>query len=64
MRSEAQKRADKKYFASHPVNGALFQARLKSEEVAEIEQILDACGMTKVAFVRWAAAELKRQTQK
>lgn len=57
-RSDAQKNADKKYAAKIKGRHNLFAVNLKSEEFQEISTAIEAAGMTKADFVRWAYRKL------
>lgn len=61
MRSEAQKRADKKYRDAHKDESMKWGTRLKIAEAAEFDELLRQHNMTRANFVRWAIEELKRR---
>lgn len=63
MRSEAQKRADKKYLAAHKNDYVKFQTMLKPGEAEAVDELIKQNGMTRADFIRWAAAELKKQNE-
>lgn len=58
-RSEAQKAADKKYAKKIQGKYEQFVVNFKSDELAEINAVIAASGMTKAGFIRWAVGELK-----
>ena len=59
-RSEAQKAADKKYAKKIQGKYEQFVVNFKPEELAEINAIIAASGMSKAGFIRWAAEQLKK----
>lgn len=61
MRSEAQKAADRKYREAHKHESVKWGTRLKTEEAAEYDELLQQHGMTRADFIRWAVDELKRR---
>lgn len=63
-RSEAQKAADKRYAAKVSGKYKPFIVNLIPEELAHIDSVIEAAGMKKAEFLRWAVNELeKRQKQ-
>jgi len=60
-RSEAQKAADKKYAKKIQGKYEQFVVNFKPEELAEINAIIAASGMSKAGFIRWAAEQLKNK---
>ncbi len=62
MRSEAQKAADKKYAAKIQKEKKYerFLVNLNKAEYAHVEQVLQAHGMGKAEFLRWAVSELEK----
>ena len=60
-RSEAQKRADKKYRETHKSDVVKWATWLKPTEAEEINAIIKQSGMNKAEFLRWAVNELQNQ---
>lgn len=64
-RSDAQKVADRRYAEKVKDQHRHFGVNLKVEEYDRITSVLDAAGISKADFLRWAAEKLKEeQTQK
>lgn len=60
-RSEAQKRADKKYRETHKSDSVTWGTKLTPDEANEINAIIKNSGMNKAEFLRWAAQELQKR---
>ena len=60
-RSEAQKKADKKYAETHKGEFITWTTKVKPQEAAEIDEIAHANGMSRADLIRWAAEELKKR---
>lgn len=60
-RSEAQKRADKKYRETHIRDAIKWETWLKPTEAETINAIIKQSGMNKAEFLRWAAEELQKR---
>lgn len=60
-RSEAQKKADKKYRETHKSDAVKWATWLKPTEAEEINSIIKQSGMNKAEFLRWAVNELQKQ---
>lgn len=60
-RSEAQKKADKKYRETHKNDAVKWATWLKPTEAEEINAIIKQSGMNKAEFLRWAVNELQKQ---
>ena len=58
-RSEAQKAADKKYAEKTKDKHKQFAVNLKVDEYDRITAAIDASGMSKADFIRWAADTLQ-----
>ena len=61
MRSEAQKRADKKYRETHEQNCTLWGTYLKKTEIPDLNETIKNANMSKADFIRWAKQKLKNQ---
>jgi hypothetical protein len=64
VRSEAQKRADKKYRETHKNEAVKWATWLNPTEAEEINAIIKQSGMNKAEFLRWAVNELQKQNNK
>lgn len=62
-RSEAQKRADKKYRETHKREAVKWETWLKPAEAEEINAIIKQSGMNKPDFLRWAVSELQKHSK-
>ena len=60
-RSEAQKRADKKYAETHKGDFVTWTTKVKPQEATKIDSIAKANGMSRADFIRWAAEQLEKQ---
>ena len=60
-RSEAQKKADKRYRETHKSDAVKWATWLKPTEAEEINAIIKQSGMNKAEFLRWAVNELQKQ---
>jgi len=60
-RSEAQRRADKKYMAAHQNEWRKWGTSFKIEEAEAVDSLIREHNMTRADFIRWAAEELKKQ---
>lgn len=58
-RSEAQKRADKKYRDTHKSDLVKWATWLKPDEADEINAMIKNSGMNKAQFLRWAVQKLQ-----
>ena len=59
-RTEAQKRADKRYSEKIKGKHKQFSVNLKVEEYQTLENILDGLGLSKADFLRWAVEEIQK----
>ena len=59
MRSEAQKAADRKYREAHKNDSVKWGTRLKAEEAAVYDAILQQHNMSRAEFIRRAFEELQ-----
>ncbi len=64
VRSEAQKRADKRYRETHKNEAVKWATWLNPTEAEEINAIIKQSGMNKAEFLRWAVNELQKQNNK
>ena len=60
-RSAAQRAADKRYAEKTKDRHRQFAVNLNVEEYARIVATLEAAGMSKAAFLRWAAEKLQKE---
>ena len=60
-RSEAQKAADKRYAAKTKGKYVQFAVNLLPEEYKRICDVIEAAGMGKTEFLRWAVRELEQR---
>ncbi len=58
-RSDAQKAADKRYAEKTKDKHKQFAVNLKADEYEKIIAVIEAAGMTKADFLRWAAEKLQ-----
>lgn len=58
-RSEAQREADKRYAEKVKDKHRHFAVNLKVEEYEALNAEIEAAGMTKADFLRWALEQLK-----
>ena len=61
MRSEAQKKADKKYRENNKNKYAFWGTSFAPEESERINKVLSDKGMSKADFIRWAIEKLKNE---
>lgn len=61
MRSEAQKAADKRYAEKTKDKHKQFAVNLKVDEYEAITAAIEAAGLSKADFLRWAIEELKKR---
>lgn len=59
MRTEAQKAADRKYREAHKHDSVKWGTRLKAEEAAAYDAILQQRNMSRADFIRRAFEELQ-----
>ncbi len=59
-RSEAQKAADKRYAEKIKDKHKHFAVNLKADEYERITAALEAAGMSKADFLRWAVEQLEK----
>lgn len=64
VRSEAQKKADKRYREKTKGQSITWATKLSPAEAEEIDAIIKSSGMNKAEFLRWASAELKEQNNR
>lgn len=62
-RSEAQRRADKKYRETHEERCVSWGTMLPPEDVAELEAVRKKSGKGKAEFLRWATSRLKSEIE-
>ena len=62
-RSEAQKKADKKYRESHKGDFIKWSTVFPPEEAKSIDEVIKQSGMNKAEFIRWAVEELKKKSK-
>ena len=60
-RSEAQKKADKRYRETHKNESVKWATWLNPTEAEEINAIIKNSGMNKAEFLRWAVKELQNK---
>lgn len=62
-RSEAQRRADKKYRETHEEKCVAWGTMLPPEDAAELEAIRKKSGKGRAEFLRWATSRLKSEIE-
>lgn len=62
-RSEAQKAADARYAKKVSGKYKPFIVNLTPDELARIDAVIEAAGMKKAEFLRWAVKQLEQQRQ-
>lgn len=60
-RSEAQKAADKRYAEKNKDKYKQFAVNLQIEEYESISSAIEAAGMSKADFLRWAVKQLQNK---
>lgn len=63
-RSEAQRKADKKYRETHKDKCVSWGTTLTPEDAAELERIRRKSGKGRAEFLRWATSRLKSEIEK
>ena len=63
-RSAAQRAADKRYAEKTKGQTRHFAVNVKTEEYDRLVATLEAAGMSKTAFLRWAVEQLQKQKSK